>query len=129
MSTPTGNVKHVLSVGQCFADHSSISRVLRGAFGAEVVGTDSPREALEHLRQGAFSLVLVNRVLDADGSSGLDLIRAIRSEETLRDVPIMLVSNYEDAQAQAVQAGASPGFGKASLGQPPMLARVEPFLR
>ncbi|HEY7308790.1 MAG TPA: hypothetical protein VH643_05425 [Gemmataceae bacterium] len=129
MSTPTGNVKRVLSVGQCFADHSSISRVLRGAFGAEVIGADSPQVALDHLRQGAFSLVLVNRVLDADGSSGLDLIRAIRSEAALRDVPIMLVSNYDDAQSQAVQAGASPGFGKASLGQPDMLARVEPYLR
>src|SRR5690348_13045445 len=125
MSEQTQKVKRVLSVGQCFADHSSISRVLRGAFGAEVVGADSPQETLDHLRREAFSLVLVNRVLDANGSSGLDLIRAIRSEEALRDVPVMLVSNYEDAQALAVQAGASAGFGKASLGQPHMLARVE----
>jgi hypothetical protein len=41
----------------------------------------------------------------------------------------MLVSNYEDAQAQAVQAGATTGFGKAALGQPHMLARVERYLR
>jgi CheY-like chemotaxis protein len=129
VSEPTGNVKRVLSVGQCFADHSSIARVLRGAFGAEVVGADSSQEALDRLRREAFSLVLVNRVLDADGSSGLDLIRAIQSEAALRDVPVMLVSNYEDAQAQAVQAGASAGFGKAALGQPHMLARVEPYLR
>jgi two-component system chemotaxis response regulator CheY len=129
MSEQQKNGKRVLSVGQCFADHSSISRVLRSAFGSEVLGVDSPREALDHLRQGTFSLVLINRVLDADGSSGLDLIRAIRSEDALRDVPVMLVSNYEDAQSQAVQAGASAGFGKSSLGQPPMLARVEPYLR
>jgi CheY-like chemotaxis protein len=73
--------------------------------------------------------VLVNRVLDADGSSGLELIRALKAEEQLRDVPVLLVSNYEDAQAQAVQAGAVPGFGKAELGQPHMLACVEPYLR
>jgi CheY-like chemotaxis protein len=121
--------KRVLSVGQCFADHSGITRVLRGAFGAEVVGADSARQALEQLRQEAFALVLVNRVLDADGSSGLELIRAIKAEEQLRDVPVMLVSNYEEAQAQAVQAAALPGFGKAALGQPQMLARVEAYLR
>ncbi len=128
MSEQPKHGKRVLSVGQCFADHSSISRVLSGAFGAEVVGADSPRETLDHLRQGAFSLVLVNRVLDADGSSGLDLIRAIRSEETLRDVPVMLVSNYEDAQREAVAAGARPGFGTAALAQPNMLARVREML-
>jgi len=119
----------VLSVGQCFADHSSIARVFRTSFGAEVVAADSSRDALEQLRQETFALVLVNRVLDADGSSGLDLIRAIKTEDELRAVPVMLVSNYDEAQAQAVQAGAAPGFGKAALGQPHMLARVEPYLR
>ena len=129
MSESMPKAKRVLSVGQCFADHSGITRVLRGLFGAEVVGVDSTREALEQLRQEPFALVLVNRVFDADGSSGLDLIRAIKADEQLRDVPVLLVSNYEDAQAQAVQAGAAPGFGKAALGQPHMLARVEPYLR
>jgi CheY-like chemotaxis protein len=123
------NAKRVLSAGQCFADHSGIARVLRKAFGAEVVGTDSEREALELLRRESFALVLVNRVFDADGSSGLDLIRAIKTEDALRDLPVMLVSNYEEAQTQAVQAGAMPGFGKAALGQPHMLARVETYLR
>jgi hypothetical protein len=37
----------------------------------------------------------------------------------------MLVSNHEDAQREAVQAGALPGFGKASLGQPAMIARLK----
>jgi len=121
--------KRVLSVGQCFADHSGIARVLHGSFGAEVIGADSAPQALEQLRQGTFALVLVNRVFDADGSSGLDLIRAIKADEQLGCVPVMLVSNYEDAQAQAVQTGAAAGFGKAALGQPHMLARVEPYLR
>jgi CheY-like chemotaxis protein len=129
MSESTHKAKRVLSVGQCFADHSRITHVLRGAFGAEVIGADSLRQGLEQLHQERFALVLANRVLDADGSSGLELIRAIKADEHLRDVPVMLVSNYEDAQAQAVQAGATPGFGKAALGQPHMLARVEPYLR
>jgi two-component system chemotaxis response regulator CheY len=129
MSDPVKKAKRVLSVGQCFADHSGITRILRGSFGAEVVGADTRHEALEVLRQDSFALVLVNRVFDADGSSGLDLIGAIKAEDELRDVPVMLVSNYEDAQAQAVRKGAVPGFGKAALGQAHMLARVEPYLR
>jgi CheY-like chemotaxis protein len=128
MSETVRKPKRVLSVGQCFADHSGITRVLRGAFGAEVIAADSTREALDKLREDSFALVLVNRVLDADGSSGLDVIRAIKTDEQARAVPVMLVSNYDDAQAEAVQAGALLGFGKAALGQPHMLARVKSIL-
>jgi two-component system chemotaxis response regulator CheY len=118
----------VLSAGQCLADHSGIARTLRQSFGAEVVSADTPAEALAKLRQEPYTLVLVNRVFDADGSTGLDLIRQIQADDQLRAVPVMLVSNYEDAQAEAVRAGAVPGFGKAALGHPQMLERVRAFL-
>jgi CheY-like chemotaxis protein len=116
--------KRVLSAGQCGFDHHGIARTLNKAFGAEVEPADTPEEVLEQLRQGAFDLVLVNRVLDADGSSGLDLIRRIKEDEQLRPVPVMLVSNHEDAQAEAVRAGAERGFGKAELGHAQMIERV-----
>jgi two-component system chemotaxis response regulator CheY len=120
--------KRVLSVGQCGADHGGISRTLRQAFGAEVVAAHSAAEALQQLQHGEYALVLVNRVLDWDGSSGVDVVRAVKQHEALRQVPVMLVSNYEDAQEEAVAAGAEPGFGKAALGRPEMLGRVRPFL-
>lgn len=121
--------KRVLSIGQCGADHASISSTLRRNFDAEVVAASSAQAALERLRREAFALVLVNRVFDADGSSGLDLIRHVRGDERLRSIPVMLVSNYSDAQAEAVAVGAVPGFGKGRLGQPEMLERVRPFLQ
>jgi CheY-like chemotaxis protein len=122
------SAKRVLSCGQCGFDHANLSRVLRQSFGAEVVAADTPEEAFEELRREPFALVLVNRVLDADGSSGLDLIRRIRADEKLREVPVMLVSNHDDAQAEALEAGAAPGFGKAQLGQPWMIERVRAVL-
>jgi two-component system, chemotaxis family, chemotaxis protein CheY len=105
----------ILSVGQCSFDHASISRHLGKTYGAEVTGADTKGQALTSLRAGEFDLVLVNRVLDGDGSSGLDLIRAIKADPELAGVPVMLVSNYEDAQAEAKAVGALPGFGKADL--------------
>ncbi len=120
--------KRVLSVGQCGYDHGNISRVLEQTFGAEVIPAHSAAEALQQLQREPFALVLVNRVLDADGSSGLDLIRRVRSDEKLANVPIMLVSNYEDAQQEAAQAGAAPGFGKAAVGRPEMTLRLKPYL-
>ena len=43
-------------------------------------------------------------------------------------MPVMLVSNYEDSQRQAVLAGAAPGFGKSALGQSQMIDRLRQFL-
>jgi len=119
--------KRVLSVGQCGADHGGISWALR-AFGAEVAPAATQAEALERLRNEAFDLVLVNRVFDRDGDSGVDLIRRLKADEALRATPVMLVSNHADAQREAVEAGAEPGFGKAVLGRPEMLERVRSFL-
>jgi CheY-like chemotaxis protein len=122
------STRRVLSVGQCAADNWSISRTLEQAFAVEVVPAATAAEALARLRQETFTLVLVNRILDRDGSSGLDLIRRVRVDEQLALLPIMLVSNYADAQRQAASAGAAPGFGKAELGTPEMLQRVGAFL-
>jgi CheY-like chemotaxis protein len=108
-------MKRVLSVGQCSADHWSIRHLLEGDFQAEVVAAHSAVEALAQLRAGKFDLVLVNRVLDADGSAGLPIIQAIKSDDALSAVPVMLVTNYAEHQQQAVAAGAEQGFGKAEL--------------
>jgi DNA-binding response OmpR family regulator len=83
-----------------------------------------PDDAFALLRQGRFDLVLVNRVLDADGSSGLELIRQLLASKDMPAPPVMLVSNYEDAQRDAVAAGAAPGFGKAQLDDPNVLERL-----
>jgi CheY-like chemotaxis protein len=121
-------MKRVLSVGQCWADHGTIAKTLKKEFGSEVEQADDVPGALERLRKGSYCLVLVNRVFDADGSSGMELIKRVKSDPTLQSVPVMLVSNYDDAQAEATAVGAATGFGKASLGRPQMLERVKPFL-
>lgn len=119
--------KRTLSVGQCGADTASITYTLQQHFKAEVVRADTADDALRRLDGEAFDLVLVNRVFDLDGSPGLDLVRAIKAGPHA-GVPVMLVSNYDDAQQEAVDAGAAPGFGKAALGRPSMLDAVRPFL-
>jgi CheY-like chemotaxis protein len=112
------NQPRVLSVGQCGYDHGRIARHLRDAFGARAERADSAGEALAAARSGGLALLLVNRVLDGDGSSGLALIAALKADPATAGVPAMLVSNYADAQAQAVALGALPGFGKADLDRP-----------
>lgn len=111
---PQPRTPRILDVGQCDLDHGNISRLLSSAFAATVERAATIDEAVQSVASGPFDLILVNRVLDATREEGLDLIRRLRSAEG-KAVPVMLVSNYDDAQDAAVEAGAVPGFGKGAL--------------
>jgi CheY-like chemotaxis protein len=121
-------MKKVLSVGQCGFDNFGIGRTIRKHFGTEVLTADSAEEAIAILVDGEITLVLINRVLDRDGSSGIDLIKQIKADPALEAIPIMLVSNYEDAQEEAIEAGAIAGFGKAALGTAATIERLKRHL-
>ncbi len=103
----------ILNVGQCSFDHQTIGETLQKKLNATVDRANSAREAMQMARQKQYSLVLVNRVFDADGTSGVGFIRQLLAEAPAARV--MLVSNYADAQKEAVAAGALPGFGKSQI--------------
>jgi DNA-binding NtrC family response regulator len=65
------------------------------------------------LAEKKYDLVLVNRVFDA-GGEGLKFIESLKNAGEA--TPVMLVSDYADAQAAAVANGAVMGFGKSALG-------------
>lgn len=111
------SIKKVVLVGHCGFDQSSIGRAVASALPSASVHSANDTASLNQ-HAGPDALLLVNRVLDGrfDTGSGVDLIADLAD----RDSPpkMMLISNYPDAQAQAVQAGALPGFGKSELGTP-----------
>jgi DNA-binding NtrC family response regulator len=103
----------VLSVGSCGSDDARLARVVVAETGSAFQSAYDPDEALEKITKGDFSLILVNRVIDGDGSSGVDFIGRARASGVT--APLMLISDYADAQAAAVANGALPGFGKSTL--------------
>jgi response regulator RpfG family c-di-GMP phosphodiesterase len=108
----------VISVGQCGYDNSRIRSLIRSIDSTvEIKETDSHQETMEVLASlGEAALVLVNRVFDMDGSSGMDLIGQLKSKDSeFANIPVMLVSNYEKSQAEAIANGAIQGFGKSEL--------------
>ena len=117
--------KKVALVGHCGPDSSylrmAVSKALRDA---RVLAADDDSE-LKKLLSDGVDLLLFNRILDYGFQSdeGVEVIRQLRSEHP--DVKMMLISNYEEAQTAAVQAGALPGFGKREIGTP----RVTQLLR
>ena len=131
---PSGKIRNssvtcrVLSVGQCAFDDHSLGQALAGQFDAELVRCASGAAAV---REGNWKLVLVNRLLDADGSPGLDVVRQLRAEaagNSAADVPVMLVSNFAEARQAAEAEGAVPGFGKSDLGGEVFRERLAPWL-
>jgi DNA-binding NarL/FixJ family response regulator len=119
-------------VGQCGFDHRKIAGFLHRSFGAETIAVATVRDAIKVVRRDSFRLVLVNRVIDADGAPGLELIQTLKAQDdpAISGIPVMLVSDYPDARRRAEELGALPGFGKSDLYTPPgdLIARIRSVL-
>ncbi|MGE3182114.1 MAG: response regulator [Phycisphaerae bacterium] len=118
--------KKVLCVGNCDADHARLVAVLTDHFSVDVLRANHGDAATEAVAAHDISLVLVNREFFHDGASGTEWIRRLCSQPGAP--PAMLISNFESAQAEAVGAGAVPGFGKAGLTSAATHARLAEFL-
>ena len=112
----------VLNIGQCGYDSGQIEGLLTRVFDATIDHSPSKTDAIRCSTQNSYDLILVNRLLDVDRSSGLDLIRDFIDRGTT--VPIMLISNLPSAQDSAVELGAIRGFGKAELNAPETESRL-----
>lgn len=106
-------------VGHCGPDSFALrSAAGRAVPGAGIVFANDARAAEVEFEKA--DLLLVNRVLDGEFESveGVGLIRALVSRPVragARRAAVMLVSNFAEAQKDAVAAGAGPGFGKKEM--------------
>lgn len=116
--------KKVALVGHCGPDSTYLRMaVAKAARDARVLSADDDSELGEVLA-GGVDLLLLNRELGYGfaTSSGVELIRQLRARNP--GLKLMLVTNYADAQAEAIAAGAEPGFGKRELGSPAVVERI-----
>jgi two-component system chemotaxis response regulator CheY len=120
--------KRVLDVGQCGPDHATIRRYLTNNFDCEIAQANDAAEALAQLRSARFDLVLVNRKLDIDYSDGIEVIRQIKADPAIAEVPVMLVTNYPEHQHAAIAEGAIQGFGKLEYDKPETRKRLAAVL-
>src|SRR4051812_6255514 len=110
--------KKVVLVGHCGPDSSYLRMsVQKAATDVAVMMADDDSD-LQKLMKAGVDLLLVNRTLDYGFATegGAELIKHLRMDHP--SLRAMLVSNYPEAQAEAVAAGALPGFGKRELGTP-----------
>jgi DNA-binding NarL/FixJ family response regulator len=110
--------RRILLVGHCGPDSTYLRSAVRSALGdVQIVMVDDNAQLQQALAGGA-DLVLLNRDLGygLEPASGVEMIATLRQQ--LPALRMMLVSNYPDAQAAAVAAGALAGFGKRQIGTP-----------
>ena len=120
--------KRILSVGQCVPDDGALLRFLTSHFEIEMIRSVDGEDALARIRTEPFDLILVNRKLDIDYTDGMEVIKSIQADPDINTTPVMLISNYEDAQEKAVQAGAELGFGKLDYNLPEVVKRLTKIL-
>ncbi len=110
--------KQVVLVGHCGPDSSFLRMAVSSAERGITVSMADDSQELKAALDGGVDLVLLNRELGwgFDTPLGVDVIKILRG--SYPRTKWMLVSNYPDAQAAAVAAGAMPGFGKREIGQP-----------
>ena len=118
--------KRVLDIGNCGLDHGNITNMIQANFSAEVDQANAAADALSMLEQYEYDLVLVNRLLDLDGSSGVALIAQV--QQRYPELQLMLITNVEEHQKSAVAAGAVPGFGKSDIDSPQTIQLLAQYL-
>ncbi len=116
----------ILSIGNCSYDHGNISAALQKNFAVEIHTADTAEEAAKALGEAHFDLILINRIFDTNGDSGIDLITKLKPTTK---APMMLISNMPEYQQEAIAAGAVPGFGKTQVGKPAMIEAVREYLK
>ena len=121
-------MKKVLSVGQCNPDHSSLRNYFESNFDCEIIRIDSTAEALAELEKNSYDLVLVNRKLDIDYTDGTILVEEMQKNSKMKQIPIMLISNYPEYQKEAILLGAVSGIGKLEYGKETAFQKVAKYL-
>jgi len=115
---PESTPKRIVLVGHCGPDSSYLRMTIsRAVKGASILMADDDADLNRFVAEGA-DLLLLNRVLDYgfDADLGVDLIKRLRQDHP--NLKMMLITNYPDAQAEAIRLGALPGFGKREMGSP-----------
>lgn len=118
----------LLDVGNCDPDHGMIRRMLTQNFAVEIDRVMFVNEAIEMMRQNRYDLVLVNRLIFADNSEGIELLHQSKADSGLSEAPIMMISNYKEAQDRSIASGGVAGFGKNSIFDSSTIQLLERFL-
>ena len=123
MSDPPARRGRLLVVDDESTQRTMLQRILDRS-GFEVVVAADGREALERLEDGAFDLLLTDQRMPR--MDGIELVRRIKQDATLRHLPVMIVSykDREEDRLRGLEAGADAYLTKSSFHDEAWIASV-----
>lgn len=85
-------------------------------------------DALRKLRKSAYSLVISD--VSMPNMGGLELVRKIRADDLLQEIPVILLTQLDrpEERARGLKAGADDYIVKGSIGGGELIARVNELL-
>jgi len=107
-------MKTVIIAGHCYSDSPRLAAIVEKAEAKPII-LNSSDEIKACLNDNPESLCLLNRIFE-NGEEGLKVIKELK--QAYPNVKFMLISNYDDAQQEAITLGAIQGFGKYKLKDP-----------
>ena len=116
--------RKVLVVDDSFIARELLRSILASS-GYDVHTAHDGLDALNSVRNERFDIVLSD--IDMPEMDGLDLIRAMKLDKSLRDIPVILISSkFEEAdQKRGMEAGADAYIVKGSFDQNNLLATLD----
>jgi DNA-binding NarL/FixJ family response regulator len=115
----------VVLVGHCGIDGPRLQSELSRLPDVHVTRVNSPAD-LERACNGHADLLLVNREPVGFDEDGLAIVRQVA--QRYPRTKVILVSDYPEAQSEALEAGAIKGFGKSLMGSEELRQRVRAAL-
>ena len=107
-----------------------LERSIFEAAGYDVEVANDGQQGLERLREGLEADVVVTDV-QMPNLGGFDLTRAIKEDETLKQIPVIIVTSLEreEEKAEGIDAGADAYITKSVFNQDTLLDTVERLIR
>lgn len=122
------DVPEILIVDDSQVMRQMIVACLRAESGLSFTQAASGLEAIEKLSLGQYALVVLD--LNMPDINGFEVVEFIRGQDTLRDLPILIVTTRGDEQSRsrALEVGAS-GFMTKPFAPEEILAEVRALLQ
>ena len=118
----------VLLVGHCGVDGPRLQQEIRAFLSdGDVERINSDSDLAAACKEGADLLLINREPVGFEGTDGIGIVRDVCKR--FPGQRAMLVSDFPDAQEEAVEAGALPGFGKRDMGSPKLKQCVTAALK
>ena len=118
-----GLKRHILVVDDDMINREILSNILLSEY--EVHTAENGQEALDILKAGdcSFSLILVDLLMPV--MDGFEFIKILRDDDSLRSIPIIVMTSEKDAEVRSIKLGAADFITKPYDMPDVILARCE----